>query len=180
MEVYKPPARLPIGSSEYTVFLAGSIEMGGATDWQQKLTDSLNSLSGIILNPRRGNWDSSWEQKFTNAKFKEQVEWELDAMDMADRILMYFDPNTKSPITLLELGLYADTKKLVVCCPEGFWRKGNVDIVCKRYDIQQVNTLAELKGVCEYDLQLDQLMSEIFDTPDITNEAQGLKPRNEY
>lgn len=154
MQVLKPPCKLPYTSPEYTIFLAGSIEMGAAIDWQNQLTELFKDLPGIILNPRRDEWDSSWEQKITNVKFKEQVEWELDAQDMADKILMYFDPNTKSPITLLELGLYADSKKLVVCCPDGFWRKGNVDIVCKRYRIWQVDSLVEFKKICTDDLQL--------------------------
>ena len=59
---------------------------------------------------------------------------------------MYFAPETKAPITLLELGLFARTGKAVVCCPEGFWRKGNVDVVCRMYDIPQVVTLDELIG----------------------------------
>jgi hypothetical protein len=57
---------------------------------------------------------------------------------------MYFDPTTKSPISLLELGLHARTGKLIVCCPEPFWRKGNVDIVCKSYDITQVENIEEV------------------------------------
>jgi hypothetical protein len=57
---------------------------------------------------------------------------------------MYFDPNTKSPISLLELGLHAKEQKLVVLCPEGFWRKGNVDVVCEYYSINQVDTFDEL------------------------------------
>jgi hypothetical protein len=57
---------------------------------------------------------------------------------------MYFDPATKSPISLLELGLFAKTGKLIVCCSEGFWRKGNVDIVCKRYGVMQVENLDKL------------------------------------
>jgi hypothetical protein len=48
---------------------------------------------------------------------------------------MYFDPNTLSPISLLELGLHAKSGKLIVCCPEGFYRKGNVDIVCQNFGI---------------------------------------------
>ena len=56
---------------------------------------------------------------------------------------MYFDPNTKSPISLLELGLYATSKKLHVICPKGFWRKGNVDIICKKYDIPIYETINE-------------------------------------
>jgi hypothetical protein len=75
------------------------------------------------------------------------VNWELNGLDKADYILMYFSPETKSPISLLELGLYAASGKLIVCCPEGFWRKGNVDIVCEKYGIQTVDTLDELINV---------------------------------
>jgi hypothetical protein len=56
-------------------------------------------------------------------------------LEDADIILLYFDPNTKSPISLLELGLYARSKKLFVCCPDGFWRQGNVRVVCERYGV---------------------------------------------
>jgi hypothetical protein len=57
---------------------------------------------------------------------------------------MVFDPNTKSPISLLELGLHASSEKMVVICPEGFWRKGNVDIVCEKHNIKQVKDIDEL------------------------------------
>lgn len=155
MQVLKPPASLPYASPDYTVFLAGTIDMGNSVDWQEELTQKLMPFPGIILNPRRDNWDSSWEQKFENIKFKEQVDWELDALDMADRILMYFAPESKSPISLLELGLYATSKKLAVCCPIGFYRKGNVDIMCERYEIQTVPTIQHFVDLCEFDLQLN-------------------------
>ena len=118
--------------------------MGKAIDWQTKVTEGLSDLDVTILNPRRDDWDSSWEQKIENPQFNEQVTWELDALDKADVIALYFDPATKSPISLLELGLHAKDTKLIVCCPEGFWRKGNVDIVCHRHGIPQVNTVEEL------------------------------------
>lgn len=129
------------------IFLAGSIEMGNAIDWQHIITDSLANKDCIFFNPRRNVWDSSWEQSIDNPLFKEQVDWELNHLDIADVIVMYFDPNTKSPVSLLELGLYASSGKLIVYCPEGFWRKGNVDIVCKRYKIQTVSTIEELIDV---------------------------------
>ena len=59
---------------------------------------------------------------------------------------MYLDPATKSPVSLLELGLHARSGKLIVCCPEGFWRKGNVDIVCQHHGVPQVADLAELEA----------------------------------
>jgi len=142
--VLKPPAILPITSEKSSVFLAGSIEMGVAEDWQTKFTNAMSGENILILNPRRDNWDPTWEQSITNPKFVEQVSWELNALDFADIIVMYFDPNTKSPISLLELGLHAASGKLMVCCPDGFWRKGNVEVVCKRFGIQMFETLDEL------------------------------------
>ncbi len=116
------------------VFLAGSIEMGKAEDWQKKITKELSEFEDvIILNPRREDWDSSWEQSIDNNKFVEQVEWELEAQEKADYIIMNFVEDTKSPISLLELGLFARSGKLFVCCPRKFWRKGNVDVVCRKY-----------------------------------------------
>ena len=126
------------------LFLCGSIEMGKAENWQQRMERELADVGGTILNPRRDDWDSSWVQTISNPKFHEQVWWELEAQEDADLIVCYFDPNTKSPITLLELGLFGRFTSMRVCCPQGFWRKGNVDIVCCRYKIPQVETLDAL------------------------------------
>lgn len=126
------------------VFLAGSIEMGAAVDWQAQITELLAPYKGTILNPRRDAWDSSWVQDISNPQFKQQVDWELDALLACNHALMYFDPATKSPITLLELGLNARSGKLLVACPPGFWRRGNVQIVCQRLDIPLFEDLITL------------------------------------
>jgi hypothetical protein len=139
----KSPNQIILGS-KYTIFLGGSIEMGTAENWQTRLTKELAEYDVVLLNPRRDDWDSSWIQSIHNAQFKEQVTWELDAMDCADLIVFYFDPSTKSPITLIELGLFATLSNVIVCCPDGFWRKGNVEIVCERYDVPLCNTFDEL------------------------------------
>ena len=39
------------------VFLAGSIEMGRAGDWQQDVQDALADLDVVLLNPRRADWN---------------------------------------------------------------------------------------------------------------------------
>ena len=65
-------------------------------------------------------------------------------MKAADLIAMYFAPQSQAPITLLELGLNASAGKLIVCCPDGYWRKGNVDLVCRWHSIPTVPTLAAL------------------------------------
>jgi len=165
MKVIKAPNKLDMSNSDgyrlSSVFLAGSIEMGKAENWQERITNELKKFNVVILNPRRDDWDSSWEQKIDNPKFREQVEWELDAMNKADVIAMYFDPSTKSPISLLELGLHATNceKKLLVYCPEGFWRKGNVDIVCRRNGITNCISMQdfinEIKKKIGYLVQLE-------------------------
>ena len=116
------------------IFLAGSIEMGKATDWQKEVKEALDGLDGLILNPRREKWNSKWIQRISNPEFRRQVEWELKALERADIIFFYFVADTISPISLLELGLFKD-KKIIVCCPDGYWRKGNIEVVCRKYKI---------------------------------------------
>jgi len=144
MKIYYAPEPLPNDTEyKFAVFLAGSIEMGTAEDWQSKVIKMLEDIDCVIFNPRRPDWDSTWVQSIDNPKFKEQVMWELNALEEADIILMYLAPQTKSPISLLELGLHVDKGKLIVVCPEGFWRKGNVDIVCEKYHASQYPTIEE-------------------------------------
>ena len=144
MRHIKSPGPLDLDRSRLSVFLAGSIEEGTADEWQTVITEALQDLDITALNPRRDAWDAGWPQTVDFAPFREQVEWELEAQEKADLIVFYFSPATKSPISLLELGLAAGRRRAIVCCPDGFWRKGNIDIVCKRYGIPQVATLDDL------------------------------------
>lgn len=151
MQIITAPEPLKIKSK--SIFLAGSIEQDKAARWQDEVIRELKEYNYTILNPRRKEWDSSWEQRMDNPNFKEQVNWELDALEKSDVILIYFDPKTKSPISLLELGLFAKSRKLVVCCPEGFWRKGNVDIVCDRFGIRQFLKLEKVIDFIKKEIQ---------------------------
>lgn len=140
MIVLKPPVRDEL--HDRSIFLAGSIEMNKASDWQKDVEERLSDIDNLtVLNPRRDDWNSDWEQTITNEHFKGQVDWELDMLERASIILLYLEPGTLSPISLLELGLFANTGRLVVCCPEGFWRKGNVDVVCTRHGIEVFESL---------------------------------------
>jgi len=129
------------------VFTAGSIDMGKAINWQETLVKAFENDKRVTFwNPRRDDWDSSWKQDITFKPFNEQVTWELKALEEADIIIFYFDPNGQAPITLLEFGLFANdqSKDIVVCCPKGYWRKGNVDIVCERYGIETCDNIEEV------------------------------------
>lgn len=144
MQLLKPPTPLPARFAGPSVFLAGSIEQGRAIDWQAEVTAQLAALPVTVLNPRRDAWDASWAQSISNPLFRGQVEWELDALDRADVVAMYLAPDTRAPISLLELGLHAASGKMIVCCPDGYWRKGNVEIVAARYGLPLVDDLAAL------------------------------------
>lgn len=144
MDVLYPPEKIVLEPGVKTLFLAGSIDMGRAEAWQDEFIRQMTDLEGVILNPRRPDWDSSWEQSADNPLFAEQVNWELTGLESAGLTAMYFAPDSQAPITLLELGLRARSGRILVCCPEGYWRKGNVDIICRRYGLPQIG---DLKGL---------------------------------
>ena len=79
MKVIKPPTSISKHHKrEKIIFLAGSIEMGKSENWQTKVETYFEDLSAYtILNPRRDDWDSTWEQDFENPNFYQQVNWEL-------------------------------------------------------------------------------------------------------
>ncbi len=145
----KPPHRPqwiePSMLDHPSVFLAGTIDMGNSRDWQQEAFEALGVIPGpvIVYNPRRDEWDSSWVQDISNPTFREQVEWELEHIDLARHVLMHFEPTSQSPITLLELGIIAASApgKLIVSCPDGYWRRGNVQIVCSTYGIRLTDSI---------------------------------------
>lgn len=136
-----------------SIFLAGSIDMGAAIEWQNEFARLMEDVDVTIFNPRRDDFDPKMEQDISNPKFVEQVVWELDQLDAATIICCYFDPKGKAPITMMELGLHAHANKLIVCCPEGFWRRANIQIVCERYGIPMADGLAELVEAAKIKLQ---------------------------
>lgn len=144
LTVIKSPASIDTASGK-TVFFGGSIDQGKAVDWQYDLAARIHDLTMTVLNPRRDHWDAGLVQDISDPVFRQQVEWELDALDASDLIIFYFAPGSQSPITLMELGLYAGSGKVVVCCPKGFWRRGNIQIVCRRFNIPLVETLSGLE-----------------------------------
>lgn len=129
---------------KFTIFLAGSIDMGGAPDWQKQVAERLADEDVLLLNPRRDDWDSSWKQVIEDPQFNEQVTWELQGQEDADLIVFYFADDSKSPITLLELGLAVgfDTPAIIFCTDK-FYRKGNVDIVADRYGYTVATSMDE-------------------------------------
>lgn len=85
----------------------------------------------------------------SDPRFVAQVEWEMDHGKIADVVVIHFVPGTQAPISLLELGMYAGmyAEKVVVCCPEGFWKRGNVRMVCVRFGVRCVESVEEVESI---------------------------------
>lgn len=149
MKVFFAPSPRPAPAEtlgKEIVFLGGSIEMGKAQEWQAAFVEGFENTSVVFLNPRRPIWDASWEQKRSNPVFNEQVNWELDSLDASTIAVFYFQPGTLSPITFAEFGSVLKDDKALVCCPEGFWRRGNIEVMCHRENIPFFETIEDLKA----------------------------------
>lgn len=145
MATIYPPNKVPFPAIDTTyVFLAGSIEMGTAPDWQKEVIEKLKNTSVTFLNPRRPDWDSTWKPDPKEGPFREQVIWELTSIAKSKVVFFYFAPGTVSPISLLELGLVlGGDMKAIVCCPPDFGRYGNIKITCEIAEVPVYETLDE-------------------------------------
>ena len=56
-------------------------------------------------------------------------------------IVMYILGSSKSPISLLEMGLHAKGGKMVVICEKDFYRYDNVRITCEYYNVPMYDDL---------------------------------------
>jgi len=184
----KPPKRV-VESFDSTVFLAGAIDMGSAEDWQTALVKHLekcdsggkvNSLG--VFNPRRDGWDNSWDQDLNNSQFFEQVCWELSHIENCDVAVVYFSKESKAPITLMELGKLSEIKApqdIIVFCPEGYHRKGNVDVLCYTKGIAVHTELESFYSALTKALCLEEPESVSESVEDTDLGSCGLSPIDE-
>lgn len=149
---YKPP-EFPTNLNEYnsrvSIFLAGSIEMGDAPDWQSEFKRILEKKGEkykeyTLLNPRRDDWNKTLEQSITEPAFFQQVMWELEHLEKATARVFYFAGDTLSPISLLEFGKFYHLKNTFVCWDKRYKRRGNLEIFCHKYGIRAYDTLEDL------------------------------------
>lgn len=119
------------------MFLAGSMDYKTTNSWRDHVTSVLKD-SYVILDPTHKNHDNLNEEDM-----KSHIQWELDALAMADNILLNFLPESSSPISLVELGLYVSSNKMIVVCPEEFYKSKYVYTLCETYNTPIYNTITE-------------------------------------
>lgn len=132
----------------FKIFLAGTIDNGKSEDWQKEIYNELfirlepltitygenyvtpsGKYDIIIYNPRRKVCNEDASQEYV----EKQIKWEQDKLEKADLIIMVFQDNSKSPISLLELGLYGPQGKLICFCTKNFYRYTNVKLTCEKF-----------------------------------------------
>lgn len=124
---------------DFSIFLAGTIDNGKSTDWQQQLIDNISDRvpdSLTIYNPRRDNWDDNADID----TLRDQIDWEQKHLEICGIIVMVLLDDSKSPISLMELGEFCDSQKIMVFCTEKFYRFENVNDLCKRFQIPLYKT----------------------------------------
>lgn len=144
IRIITPPSFITLDNSRTSVFLAGSIEMDKAEQWQQRFIDEFISQyergsSGRfvdIFNPRRANWDITAKQSIEDPVFYQQVRWELDYLEDAKVRVFYFAPDTLSPISLLEFGKFFDYPNTFLCVNSAYQRAGNLEVFANKYKIK--------------------------------------------
>lgn len=146
VDIYTPPLKIDDmeynegGKVPFNIFFGGTIDNGESADWQQELISAVSNIELVkpvhIYNPRREDWPSSDNHREIDI----QINWELDHLEKADLIVMNILADSKSPISLMEIGLFARTNKLIVFCPKTFYRYDNVRVVCQRFGIPLYTT----------------------------------------
>ena len=123
------------------VFLAGTIDMGNSVDWQKELNEYFSGKGGkwLLFNPRQEKWDVT-----RSGEMDYQVNWELSHLEQSDYIIMNILGSSNSPISLLEMGLFARSGKMAVVCPKEYYRYDNVRITCDRYHVPLYQDLDDM------------------------------------
>ena len=120
------------------LFLAGGIS--NVPDWHSYVIRKLKDIKNLtIYNPRRQFFDTE-----NKSLTEEQIIWEYEQLKNADIISFWFAKETLNPITLYELGKWANStqKKIVIGIENGYARKDDVIIQTKlaRSDIKHFST----------------------------------------
>ena len=152
MQIVEAPNSLEsfFNSKAIKLYITGSISLDKSENWIMVFIEGLKKYflkdkNLFIFHPIRKDWNPEWGENEYDSEFRKQFVWELEAQGLADIVVMHFEHDALAPITLMEFGLnVGKDSRLIVHCPKGFWKKGNIDIICIRNEIKQAETLDDL------------------------------------
>ena len=151
MTLFRAPDFVPPSSLARSLFLAGGIgALAPVSDWQSELVARLHDTDWTLLNPRRDNYPADDPQAL-----RQQIEWEHHYLQVASAISFWFPPETLCPISLYELGAWANwqgadgsQKPLVVGAHPDYAKRADLEIQLElaRPEIEVMKSLEELEA----------------------------------
>lgn len=132
---------LYIPTSGIKIFLAGSIDQPARNNWRELaiahiqtswFSASNNQDSITIYSPRRS--DNEWTVDMEN----EQAAWDMSMLSMVDYVILHLTGTTISPVSLLELGLFARNPNLYLSIDDSYMRKHVVELYYTYYGKNRV------------------------------------------
>ncbi len=151
MHLFRAPATVPPELLGKSVFLAGGIGVGAVVpDWQSDLVERLADTDLTLLNPRRNDYPAH----DPNA-LREQIAWEHHHLKSARAVSFWFVRETLCPITLYELGAWANwrdasgnPKPILVGAHPEYMRRADlfIQLELARPEVEIVGSVEELAG----------------------------------
>lgn len=150
MILFRAPEVVPAEYLQQSLFLAGGIGVGAIVpDWQSTFAARFADTPLCLLNPRRDDYPAD----DPNA-LRQQIEWEHRYLKAASAISFWFVAETLCPITLYELGAWANgcdemgqKKPIFVGAHPHYARRADllVQLALVRPEVEIVATLSELE-----------------------------------
>lgn len=119
------------------IFLAGSMDVNVTNTWRNSIVNELYNTYDFF-DPTIDNHDN-----LTDTQMRNHILWELKALELSDIVLLNLLPESKSPISLIELGMYVKTNKLIVVCPEEFYTSRYLEELCSYYKVDLYKSLLD-------------------------------------
>ena len=113
--LYTSPDKLPVYFERVPVFIAGGIS--NCPDWQTELVKLIDTDRFDVINPRRPGGLGK-----TGKAARKQIEWEHQALELAQIVLFWFPKESICPISLFEYGKFLER-----ACKEGIRLIGGCD-----------------------------------------------------
>jgi len=151
MTLFRAPDFVPPSYLKHSLFLAGGVgSLAPVPNWQRELVARLRDTDWTLLNPRRDDYPAG-----NPRALREQIEWEHRHLKAASAISFWFPPETLCPISLYELGAWANwrgegggQKPLVVGAHPDYAKRADllIQLELARPDIQIAANLEELEA----------------------------------
>ena len=150
IQVYEPLENFD-KKEKQSIFLAGGIDR--APDWQVEainyLKETHHDRDLAIFNPRRSTPFSREDYESRT----EQVEWEFKHLRYADVVLFWFPEDAPCTTSLLELGYWLSTSKVVIGINPGHYKersiKTQIDLLNKSRLGINIEVVSTLEGVLD-------------------------------